>query len=380
LTGYYTQYDNYNATASNVNGGDIAEWHMAQWHELTTAANIAASPNSASATGYFGSWNTLITPLTSVKDALPTGSGGLGVQWNAQSIEYNPVNNGPAPSFWEYDPKNASDGATGAAAGVPLTNAHGILIQPDIWAPTGGFGGSGLFAYGCAPSPELNKRTTSTGVAHRPTSTFGAYQNGWESCYHVGNNAVWQGGHAIYLGGRTGKKPDGTADSTKTGAAILAKYAWGPALIDASQATYSQAFALLGAGPTQGVYWNGAAEGIYGDSSGNLHAIGPMIFGSAETAPAHIAGGAAPISSGSCAIKMQVGGNTAGSFKANGACAAGTIILTFATKAPNGWACSASDLTTPADTIKQTAFSASATTFTATMAASDLATFSCTAF
>jgi hypothetical protein len=93
-----------------------------------------------------------------------------------------------------------------------------------------------------------------------------------------------------------------------------------------------------------------------------------------------VAGGSAPANSGTCAINSQLGGNTAGKFAANGVCAAGSIIFTFASAAPNGWACNANDLTTPADTVKQTGFTAGTATFTATMAASDVVTFSGMAF
>lgn len=97
---------------------------------------------------------------------------------------------------------------------------------------------------------------------------------------------------------------------------------------------------------------------------------------------ATVSGGTAPTNSGTCAINTQVGGNTAGSFKANGACSSGTIVLTFATTAPNGWACTASDLTTPANLIKPgPTYTTTTATFTGvTMAASDLVTFSCVGF
>jgi hypothetical protein len=108
--------------------------------------------------------------------------------------------------------------------------------------------------------------------------------------------------------------------------------------------------------------------------NGNVVATGPV------KAQAFVGSGTAPTNSGSCAINTQVGGATAGSFKANGACAAGTITFTFAASAPNGWSCTASDLTTPADAIKQTGYTAGTATFVATMAAGDLATFGCMAF
>jgi hypothetical protein len=90
--------------------------------------------------------------------------------------------------------------------------------------------------------------------------------------------------------------------------------------------------------------------------------------------------GSPPVATGSCAIATQVGGNAAGSFKSSGGCSGGTIILTFATTNPTGWACWAQDMTTPADTIKQTAYTATSVTFTATMAANDQAVFKCMGF
>lgn len=93
-----------------------------------------------------------------------------------------------------------------------------------------------------------------------------------------------------------------------------------------------------------------------------------------------VAGGSPPTATGTCAINNQLGGNTGGSFKANGACAAGTVILTFTKAVTNGFACEAHDLTTPADTLNPTAYSTTSITFTGTMASSDLVTFNCTGF
>lgn len=89
---------------------------------------------------------------------------------------------------------------------------------------------------------------------------------------------------------------------------------------------------------------------------------------------------AVPTPSGTCSINTQLGRNTVGSFKANGACASGTIILTFMTAAANGWACNAKDLTTPANAMNQTAYTASTATFSGSMTNADLVTFSCFPF
>ena len=92
--------------------------------------------------------------------------------------------------------------------------------------------------------------------------------------------------------------------------------------------------------------------------------------------------GAVPTPTGTCAVNTQLGGMLAGSFKANGACVAGTVILTFAGKAAtNGWSCKAQDLTTPADLMNQTAYGVSSVTFSGSMVTGDLVTFGpCEAF
>jgi hypothetical protein len=125
------------------------------------------------------------------------------------------------------------------------------------------------------------------------------------------------------------------------------------------------------------------------DSGGGMNI--PGNFGSSAniTAPgyvksaARLVSGAVPANSGSCPINTQLGGNTAGSFKANGACSAGTIILTLnALVTPaNGWVCDAHNLNTPSNLINQTAYTTSTVTFSAvTMAAADLVTFKCVGF
>lgn len=93
-----------------------------------------------------------------------------------------------------------------------------------------------------------------------------------------------------------------------------------------------------------------------------------------------IAFGSPPTATGTCPINTQVGGNTAGSFKANGACAGGTVILTFSIAAPNGYICTAHDLTTPADLMEQTAYGTASCTLTGSMANADLVTFEARGF
>jgi hypothetical protein len=99
-----------------------------------------------------------------------------------------------------------------------------------------------------------------------------------------------------------------------------------------------------------------------------------------------VSGGTRPVNSGSCAINTQVGGMSTGSFRAAGACASnGTIILSMpaAANAPTGWRCGADDMTTPTNSLKETAYTPTSITFTALtgLAASDQIAFGpCTGF
>ena len=93
-----------------------------------------------------------------------------------------------------------------------------------------------------------------------------------------------------------------------------------------------------------------------------------------------VSGGTPPTLTGTCTTATQTGGNTAGSFAAS--CTAQTVIMTFGSTAPHGWICVALDQTTTADTLKQSAGSASTTacTLSGTTVASDVIVFQATAF
>lgn len=88
--------------------------------------------------------------------------------------------------------------------------------------------------------------------------------------------------------------------------------------------------------------------------------------------------GIIPTNSGSCAINTQTGGASAGSFKANGACAGGTVI--FGLPGGASYACDAADITTPADTMKQTFLGGGAVIFTGTMVTGDVVVWKCMGF
>lgn len=112
---------------------------------------------------------------------------------------------------------------------------------------------------------------------------------------------------------------------------------------------------------------NSSYTQIYLDGVGNVYYATPFI---ASTGPA-------PVLTGSCATNTQVGGQIAGSFKYNGACVAGTVVMTFLTTAPNGWGCGKfQDMTTPSDTLNQTGYTTNSITVTGTAASGDQVVFS----
>jgi hypothetical protein len=79
---------------------------------------------------------------------------------------------------------------------------------------------------------------------------------------------------------------------------------------------------------------------------------------------------------GACATQStQVGGNWAGSLKCTGSTGASTIVITPGTTAPNGWTCSASDITT-ANALRQSATAATTCTISGTVNSNDVITFS----
>lgn len=125
---------------------------------------------------------------------------------------------------------------------------------------------------------------------------------------------------------------------------------------------------------------NASGAGTYGNKSSN-----PRITVDAKGRITTIvevswSGATPPSNTGTCAINTQLGTNTSGAFRANGACTNGTVILVFTKASTNGWVCSATDLTTGGITPRQTAYSTTSATFAATMTASDLVTYQCSPF
>ena len=133
-------------------------------------------------------------------------------------------------------------------------------------------------------------------------------------------------------------------------------------------ATFASPGAIGGTTPGTGAFTTLTA-------SGNVTGSGKVI------APYFTVTGVTPTNSGTCTINTQVGAYSAGSYKFSAACASGTVILSMGTSATNGWACLVTDMTTAGASIRETAYTTGAVTYTVTSAASgDQVVYSCTGF
>jgi len=119
----------------------------------------------------------------------------------------------------------------------------------------------------------------------------------------------------------------------------------------------------------------GATTNWQMDNAGNLNAIGASA--QVVNVPAHVSGGGTKFTTTGCSVSATTGGSTAGTITSGAASCTIVITMNGATglTAPNGWACYAADITTPADTMKQSATSTTTCTITGTTVIGDVIVF-----
>ncbi len=109
------------------------------------------------------------------------------------------------------------------------------------------------------------------------------------------------------------------------------------------------------------------ASGVTGSSLTSVGTLTSVAVTGAASAQSHIATGALPTLTGTCAVVAgtRAGGSTAGSFAIPaGNCAGATTVIVALPTATNGWACDAHNLNTPTSILDQTATAAATITFT----------------
>lgn len=131
-------------------------------------------------------------------------------------------------------------------------------------------------------------------------------------------------------------------------------------------------------------------QAIVGSAGVNATEIGPgtnnvpnsvsLNGGAASVLTASLVSLGTKFTASGCSNGSTVGGAAAGQF-ASGTSGTCTVVITLngatGLTAPNGWACYANDVTTPADVIHQTASSATTATLSGTTVSGDVVNFGC---
>ena len=147
--------------------------------------------------------------------------------------------------------------------------------------------------------------------------------------------------------------------------------------------------AIVGAGATSSQCGLGVQNGIvlpfFMDASGSGCAsqigsttspFNKVVSNIAQTKLPQLIG-AAPMVSGTCAVKNQSAGAAGGIFQLSSDCSGASVTFTFVSAAPTGWTCSAQAMAA-VDSIRQTGFTTTTATFTITGSANDYFGVNCT--
>jgi hypothetical protein len=120
-------------------------------------------------------------------------------------------------------------------------------------------------------------------------------------------------------------------------------------------------------------YYATSTNTWYGPRPAGTTPVWPLALGPTST------GTGAKFSASGCSNTTTLGGATAGSYHSGttGTC---TVVISTGITAPNGWACGANDLTTPADVQPQTATTTTTATIAGTTVSGDVVDFHCVPF
>lgn len=221
---YYRLYQQFGSTLT-AGQSDIAARESSDWSHVAGAG-----------CSLWGTWHTNTSPYLNAADVTASATFAF---WG---IELNIANNGPDYQWTEFDPNQ-----TGASVGVPANWTGGILVTPDVWAPSGSQGGHMTVGF-VVSDGGMNARTASPSQPHWPASATGAYRAKIFSGFHAKNNAIAPGGRAFYAGGDTtgtvGLYPQSPFEARHN-------FASG---IHTDQATFADGFALTMA-TNQGIAW-----------------------------------------------------------------------------------------------------------------------------
>ena len=321
---------------------------------FTSGSNFAA-------VRYFSTYSAEVALYLATTQGSTIGETGLQVQFNVLT-GYKAPSGGGEKAAMQISANCASGG------GQCWDAAMSQFLQPGWQGASGNF----------ATILELDPTNNAVNVGG-PTQMFGLWVAGGIGLYPITsaiqvspaaiNGAVFEAYYGINITGATTVQGTDIQLNTHSDYAIFDQGTHAAYGIDLA-GTYSLGGMLFEKTDTS-LFWTTPSGASYSRGNG---AIGftSLING--------LGASSRPVNSGSCAITSQFGGVTAGGFKASGACAGGSYLLTFAQSAPLGWTCFAEDTTVTTDTVRQTASTTNTVTFVATTADQDFIQFSCTGY
>lgn len=348
---------------------------------LTPKGTGGVTITSASANALAVGPNGTTTPVLKVDGSTASVVTGIGISGTATGgtgsviIATTSDTNGTALNL---NLKGANATASGLGGGVNITggtsstNAAGSAIAITGGAAVGGNVAGAVTITGGAAGSSTGGAVTLQGGAGTTGLAAGL------ATVQGGTAGVSGNGGAVAITGRNA----GTTSGNNAGGAVT---------ITSGKANLTGAAGTIGI--TSGGGGSSTAGGAITLTTGNggssSGASGSITLAIGTTAAGNVGVinfGGGIISTGTkftasgCSNGSTVGGATAGQF-ASGTTGACSVVITMngasGATAPNGWACSAADITTTSDTLLQTATTTTTATIAGTTISGDTITFSC---
>lgn len=248
---------------------------------------------------------------------------------------------------------------------------------PDTCAYAMTTGGSNsCFGYGSLPSLTTGNFNSSFGDTNAPSLTTGAAN--LIIGHGVAANLV-TGGSNVLVGGDTS-----TDSSFGVSLGIGCSVTGGSGICIGHNATAAGSAFALGGGATASASGAVEIDPVNAGTNSTANTLQFQTFNFLTSSGlgkfAGIASEGTKFTTSGCSVSATVGGATAGTYTSgtSGTCTV-TITMNGATgqTAPNGWACYAQDVTTPADAQTQTTTTATAAVISGTTVSGDIVRFHC---
>ena len=308
-------------------------------HYIDFDWNEASGP-SASAKAWFDNGSTSLTMNQLHIDAITSPANGTVTFFNPGSYPFTGTSIGLAPNA-----TGAGQIVQAVPAGTNCSNTYECVVVQLVHGATLGASNSETFGF-----------STGSGSPSQLLSIFG---NGDVT---IGNSGV-DGGSKLYDDGSFSAL---SANITGLGSSTLP-------LCTTTGGRITNSGCALGTSPT---IVSPTITGAVTFSGGSISTGGTLNFSGLKGN--YIASSNNGSVSG-CSLTASTGGGSAGKFVSgtSGTC---TVTVTSSVTVANGYACWANDITTPADTLHQTAYTTTTSTISGTTVSGDVIVWGCLAF